>query len=134
MLKLLLDHYYPDYAELETLYEVAEPMLYSLQVNGKQHLIYVMQNRTILTEKGLATMYEVFLGESTTENIANLRATRTSILDALNNTENKQRIGVINNKVYPPKKIKDMAMVQHRLPQPNVNLECMWMPGPIELR
>lgn len=127
MLHSILQRHYPTYKELEVILQITEPLLYSFRVDDKKYLIYVLQSRSSITQKGVANIFEVFLGESTNENIDSLLLSNISIQDALSNTTNKQVIGMINEKIYPAKKINDLETILNRIPKQQVKLHSITM-------
>lgn len=125
MIQLLLEKNYPGYTELETILRITEPLLYSFRSKDKNHLVYVLQNRSADTHKGIANIFEVFIGETTNEDLNGLLTSNISILEALTNSKKKQRIGIINQQLFPAKQLEDLETIQNRIPKDRVTLKSM---------
>lgn len=122
MFRVALKEHYPGYTQLTCVFQLAEPLIYTFHRGSKSYLLYVLQNRAITTKKGIAHIVEVLVGEIEEADVTALLNSSTPIYDVLQRMTHKQRLGAINDTIYPPKPVADIETIYNRIPRKNVTL------------
>lgn len=103
--------------------EISEPLFFTINFLGYTFAIYVLQNRTMLfSDNTKATVKELYISEVTIKQLINLFQKKISVYNFLDSPHEKYRLGQIEDKVFPPKKINNLSEIQDKIPDEKYTL------------
>ena len=111
-----------DYREISLL-ELTEPIFKLFINNNSIYLSYLLQDRIIMRDNSKIFIKEIFISKSTLEDILKLIDKEHTIYETLNISQNKLRIGKINNKLFKEIIIEDLSEIKEKIPKESLFLE-----------
>ena len=108
---------------ISTLIDISEPILSIINHMDRVYLCYVLQDRSILTKENImASIKEIYISETTYNDILNMFDEKISISAALIKGTDKIRIGKVGNKIFPAKQVTTVTEIENKIPKDYVNL------------
>ena len=105
------------------LIDISEPIFSIINHMDRVYLCYVLQDRSILTKENImASIKEIYISETTYNDILNMFDETISISAALLKGTNKFRIGKVGNKIFPAKQVTKIIEIENKIPKDYVIL------------
>lgn len=105
------------------LIDFTQPLLMEINYLNDLYLAYCLQDHTIETNNGIAYIREIFLVKTNDIIINDLKNNSVTIYEALSYSDEKWRIGSINNKKYPAKEVNSLVEIKDMIPKDFVKLK-----------
>lgn len=100
--------------------DISEPMMFVLNQLDEYYLAYVMHHKTMFYNNKKADVSEILISNTNFVEIKNLLKGEVAIKDALFKKDCTYKIGKIGSKVYPPKLISSIKIVENKIPKADV--------------
>lgn len=93
-----------------------EPLFKLIQKNNKLYTIFLLQYRTLIKKKQLLYITEILINEPKITDLYNLIDSKITIIEFLSKSKNF-KLGKLNDLTFPITELKDLSIIQEKLPQ-----------------
>lgn len=109
--------------EVLPLMNLVTPTFYLVVKDGELYFVYLLQDHVVKTRSSHYEIQEILLVNTTEETLKMLLAKQISIYAAIDQTENKYRVGKVGKTLFPMKKVVNLKEVADRIPNKGYYLE-----------
>lgn len=93
-----------------------EPLFKLIQKNNKLYTMFLLQDRTLVKKKQLLYITEILITEPNVTDLYNLIDSKITIVEFLSKSKNF-KLGKLNDLTFPITELKDLSIIQEKLPQ-----------------
>lgn len=93
-----------------------EPLFKLIQKNNKLYTMFLLQDRTLVKKKQLLYITEILITEPNVTDLYNLIDSKITIVKFLSKSKNF-KLGKLNDLTFPITELKDLSIIQEKLPQ-----------------
>lgn len=93
-----------------------EPLFKLIQKNNKLYTMFLLQDRTLVKKKQLLYITEILITEPNVTDLYNLIDSKITIVEFLSKSK-KFKLGKLNDLTFPITELKDLSIIQEKLPQ-----------------
>lgn len=93
-----------------------EPLFKLIQKNNKLYTMFLLQDRTLVKKKQLLYITEILITEPNVTDLYNLIDSKITIIEFLSKSKNF-KLGKLNDLTFPITELKDLSIIQEKLPQ-----------------
>lgn len=93
-----------------------EPLFKLIQKNNKLYTMFLLQDRTLVKKKHLLYITEILITEPNVTDLYNLIDSKITIVEFLSKSKNV-KLGKLNDLIFPITELKDLSIIQEKLPQ-----------------
>ena len=93
-----------------------EPLFKLIQKNNKLYTTFLLQDRTLVKKKHLLYITEILITEPNVTDLYNLIDSKITIVEFLSKSKNV-KLGKLNDLTFPITELKDLSIIQEKLPQ-----------------
>lgn len=93
-----------------------EPLFKLIQKNNKLYTMFLLQDRTLVKKKHLLYITEILITEPNVTDLYNLIDSKITIVEFLSKSKNV-KLGKLNDLTFPITELKDLSIIQEKLPQ-----------------
>lgn len=93
-----------------------EPLFKLIQKNNKLYTMFLLQDRTLVKKKQLLYITEILITEPNVTDLYNLIDSKITIVEFLSKSKTF-KLGKLNDLTFPITELKDLSIIQEKLPQ-----------------
>lgn len=93
---------------------------YPICFKSTNKIYYVLQDRTIVKQKHLIPVKELFIGEVTKRNLKRMLSSEIDIYTFFDDCLHKYKIGKISDKIFPYDELSSISEILDKIPQKGV--------------